>query len=86
MLFFNVFFKTLGFFISLLVIIILVNILINYFGKIEKNQFTYVEGDENSKNIIASINLNGPIFNNYNNVLENNSYSYINPLIVKSYL
>ncbi len=86
MLFFNVFLKTLGFLIGLLVFIIILNILVYYFDDIEKNQFSFVEGDENSRNIIASINLNGPILNDYNNLLGNNFYDYINPLIVKSYL
>ena len=45
-----------------------------------------IDGDENSNNIIASINLNGPIFNNNANVLGNNFYDYINPEQVKSYL
>ena len=37
------------------------------------------EGIPSSNNIIANINLNGPIFNNNSNVLGNNLYDYINP-------
>ena len=44
------------------------------------------DGIPNSDNIIANINLNGPIFNNNSNVLGNNLYDYINPAHVKSYL
>ena len=44
------------------------------------------DGVESSNNIIAKINLNGPIFNNNSNFLGNNLYDYINPVQVKSYL
>ena len=44
------------------------------------------DGIPSSKNIIAKINLNGPIFNNNSNVLGNNLNDYINPSQVKSYL
>ncbi len=44
------------------------------------------DGVESSNNIIAKINLNGPIFNNNSNFLGNNLYDYINPAQVKSYL
>ena len=53
---------------------------------LQKSEFTMTEGDQNSKNIIGVINLNGPIFNNSSNVLENNFYDYINPEHIKSYL
>ena len=45
-----------------------------------------IEGDQNSNNIIGVINLNGPIFNNSRNVLENNFYDYINPEHIRLYL
>jgi len=45
-----------------------------------------IEGDQNSKNIIGVINLNGPIFNNSNNVLGSNFYDYINPEHIRLYL
>ena len=44
------------------------------------------DGLPNSNNIIANINLNGPIYNNNSNALGNNFYDYINPSQVKSYL
>ena len=55
-------------------------------NKLEKKQFVMTEGIPSSNNIIANINLNGPIFNNNSNVLGNNLYDYINPSHVKSYL
>ena len=86
MMFFTVFFRTIGFLSALLVFLIIISILLHFSNNTEKKQFTIAEGIPSSKNIIAKINLNGPIFNNNNNVLENNLYNYINPKLVKSYL
>ena len=76
MVFFNVFLRTLGFLSALLVMILIVNILFHFSNDIEKSQFKITEGDENSLNSIALINLNGPIFENNNNVIGNNFYNY----------
>jgi len=86
MVFFNVFFRTLGFLSALLIFLIIINLLIHFSDDLQKKQFVMTDGIENSKNIIAKINLNGPIFNNDSNVLGNNLYDYINPAKVKSYL
>ena len=86
MLFFNVFFRTLGFLSALLIFIIIINLVLNFSNKLEKKQLVMTEGIPSSNNIIANINLNGPIFNNNSNVLGNNLYDYINPSQVKSYL
>lgn len=86
MVFFNVFFRTLGFLFGLLIFIFIINIFVFYFDDNKKKQFYFVDGDENSENIIATINLNGPILNNYNNILGNNFFDYIDPSIVKNYL
>ena len=86
MVFFNIFFKTLGFLSSFLIFFIVISIFINFSNNLEKNQFLKIDGDNNSENIIATINLNGPILNNSNYVLSNNFYNYIDPIKVKSYL
>ena len=86
MIFFSIFFRTLGFLSALLIFLIIINILLQFSNDIEKKQFVMTEGIESSNNIIANINLNGPIFNNSTNVLGNNLYDYINPAQVKSYL
>ena len=86
MLFFNVFFRTLGFLSALLIFLVIINILLHFSNNIQKNQFVMTDGIESSDNIIANINLNGPIFNNNKDVLSNNFYDYINPEQVKSYL
>ncbi len=86
MIFFSVFLRTLGFLSALLIFIIIINLVLNFSNKLEKKQFVMTEGLPTSSNIIANINLNGPIFNNNSNVLGNNLYDYINPSQVKSYL
>ena len=86
MLFFNVFFRTLGFLSALLIFIIIISVLVHFSNNSEKKLFVITDGVPSSNNIIAKINLNGPIFSNNNNLLGNNLYNYINPKIVKSYL
>ncbi len=86
MIFFTVFLRTLGFLSALLIFLIIINLVLNFSNKLEKKQLVMTEGLPSSNNIIANINLNGPIFNNNSNVLGNNLYDYINPSQVKSYL
>ncbi len=86
MIFFGIFFRTLGFLSALLIFLIIINLLLHFSNELEKKQFVMTDGIPSSNNIIANINLNGPIFNNNSNVLGNNLYDYINPSQVKSYL
>ena len=86
MLFFSVFFRTLGFLCALLIFLIIINILLHFSNNLEKKQFVITDGIPSSNNKIAKINLNGPIFNDTNDVLGNNFYDYISPRQVKSYL
>ncbi len=86
MVFFSVFFRTLGFLSALLVFFIIISFLLQLTNNLNKIQFSKIDGDEKSKNIIATINLNGPIINNNNNTFGHNLYNYINPVDVKFYL
>ncbi len=86
MVFFSVFFRTLGFLIALLIFFIIINFVVHFSNGLEKKQFVMTDGIPSSNNIIANINLNGPIFNNNINDFGNNLYDYINPSQVKSYL
>ena len=85
MVFFNVFFKTLGFLSGILIFIVVLNILMFFSNDFQKKQFEIIDGNPNSNNKIATIKLNGPIFSN-DNILGNKLYNYINPTLVKSYL
>ena len=86
MVFLSVFFRTLGFLSALLIFLIIISILFHFSNDLEKKQFVMTDGIQSSNNIIAKINLNGPIFNNNSNVFGNNLYDYINPSQVKTYL
>ena len=86
MVFLRVFFRTFGFLSALLAFFLIISLLLNLTNNLQKSEFTMIEGDQDSKNIIGVINLNGPIFNNASNVLENNIYDYINPEHIKLYL
>ena len=86
MLFFNVFLRTLGFLSAVLIFLIIINIFVNFSNNSQNKYFVMTDGIKSSNNIIAKINLNGPIFNNNNNIFGNNLYDYINPAKVKSYL
>ena len=83
--FLNVFLKTLGFFIGITTFIIILNILINFIPS-NDNDFEFIEGKRDSNNIIAVLNLNGPILSNLNQSFINDIYEYIDPDIVKKYL
>ncbi len=85
MVFFSVFFRTLGFLCALLIFFIIISFLLQLTNNLNEIKFSKIDGDQKSKNIIATINLNGPIINN-NNTLGNNLYNYINPADVKFYL
>ena len=86
MVFFTVFFRTFGFLTALLAFFMIISLLLNLTNNLQKSEFTMIEGDQNSENIIGVINLNGPIFNNSSNVLENNFYDYIDPEHINLYL
>ena len=86
MVFFSVFLRTLGFLSAVLIFLIIINILLHFTNDLQKKHFVMTDGIESSNNIIAKINLNGPIFNNHSNLFGNNFYDYISPTQVKFYL
>ena len=85
MTFFNVFFKTLGFFIGVTTFIFLIGILTIFLPE-NKSSLKFIQGDKNSSNIIVTLNLNGPIINNLNKTFMGNIIDYIDPNIIKNYL
>ena len=85
MLFFNVFFKTLGFLTALVIFILILNIIFFILPKNIEADFKFTEGDRNSSNVIAKLNLSGPIIDNTNLLLEGNIYGVIDPIDVKKY-
>ena len=74
--FFNVFIKSIAFFLSIITIIIIISLSVSFFSD-RNNGFTTLDGEENSTNIISIIELNGLI-------IETNSEfsSLANPFII----
>ena len=70
--FLNVFIKSIAFFLSILTIIIIISLSVSFFAD-RNNNFTTIDGEESSFNIIAIIELNGLIvetssdFSNFTN-------------------
>ena len=58
--FWNVFIKTIAVFLSIITIILMVGLFLSFFNE-SKNKFSYLNGEKNSNNIIAIIELNGLI-------------------------
>ena len=85
MAFLNIFFKTLGLLFGFTIFLIILSL----FFSILPNQnefFELKEGDKNSKNIIATIEINGPIIENINSSLVGSFLNVIDPISVKEYL
>ncbi len=85
MAFFNIFLKTLGLLFGIAVFFTILSLL---FGLIpnEKNIFKFKEGNKNSDNIIAIIDINGPILNKTNNTLIGSFLNTIDPIFIKEHL
>ena len=56
--FFNIYIKSIAFFLSIITIVIIISLSVSFFAD-TNNNFTVVEGEESSSNIIAIIELNG---------------------------
>ena len=83
--FFIVFLKTLGFLIGVTTFIVILNILVFYANNDDQN-FNFVKGEKESENIIAILEINGPIINNFSSSIFGNILEYIDPEKVKNYL
>ena len=85
MAFLNVFLRTIGFLFAVAFFLALLN-LISHYTYENSDEFVYIEGNKESKNIIAVLNLNGPIINNFNNNIESKIIEYIEPKLVEKKL
>ena len=87
--FFQVFSKTLGFLLAIIFLLVLMSLFLFFFEGNQQKYFSYLKGNKNSSEIIAILNLNGPIiseppnFNNYN-IFQNLEVIY--PSLIKEYL
>ena len=83
--FFNTFLKTIGILFGFSTFIIILSLFLTFLPKKNEN-FSFRDGDQESKNTIAVINLNGPIINNLTQNFVGNIINYINPDNVKKSL
>ena len=83
--FFIVFYKTLGFLVGFTLFIVILSIFFNLLTK-DGDNFRHTKGDVESENIIATIDLNGPIIDNFNKSLTGSIISFIDPENVKNQL
>ena len=83
--FFNVFIKSIAFFLSILTIIIIISLSVSFFAD-RNNNFTSLYGDESSSNIIAVIELNGLIIETRSELLNLTSPFIISPQSIKKNL
>ena len=83
--FLSVFLRTLGFLTAIATFVILINLLA-YIIPQNDEYFKFTEGDRDSKNIIATLELNGPIVNNIKVSPFNNILKFIDPELVQEYL
>jgi len=84
--FLRIFIKTLAIFASFTFILILITFSVNFFKNQDNNKFILFEGDKNSKNTIALVELNGLIIENSNQLSEFTNPIIISPTDVQDYL
>ena len=85
MAFFNIFFKTLGLLFGITAFLLI----LSFFFSLVPSQneiFEFKEGNRNSNNIIATIEINGPILQNINSSIVGGFLNVIDPKSVKEYL
>ena len=80
--FFNVFIKSIAFFLSIISIIIIISLSVTFFTD-TNNNFAMLEGDESSSNVVTIIELNGLIVESSSEVSKLTNRFIISPSDVK---
>ena len=83
--FFNVFIKSIAFFLSILTIIIIISLSLSFFSS-KDNNFTTLYGEESSSNIITVIEINGLILETSSELLNFTNQFIISPQNIKEKL
>ena len=83
--FWNIFIKTFSFFLAIVIIFSIITIILSFSSGSKNNTFALIEGDSNSTNTIAIIELNGLIINNNDQFSELINPFIISPNILKKY-
>ena len=83
--FWNVFIKTIAIFVSAITLILFISLFLSYFNK-SSNKFSYIDGEKNSNNLIAIIELNGLIIEKKSGFPDLTNRFIISPSEVKKNL
>ena len=86
---FESFAKFLGFFLALIVFFLLLSLILIFSDNARKSNFSYLQGNTDSENIIAVIKISGPIISepiNFQNFDVFKSFEIIYPQMIKKYL
>ena len=84
--FFNTFIKGLAIFLSITFAVILISLAVSFFNNTENNSFIFIEGNKDSTNLIALIELNGIIVEKNNEFPNLTNNFIISPKQVKGHL
>ena len=88
--FFSTFTKILGFLTAILTFIIIAGLIISFVNRSNNNSsFTYLKGDISSTDMIAMLNINGPIISeptNFYNFAGMGNFDAIYPSLIEDYL
>ena len=81
--FFNVFFKTLGFFFAILLFFLIVIGISNYRNSEKNTEFNLIKGNEKSNNAIFILEISGPIIESDSSFNDLLGFNFISPIRIK---
>ena len=84
--FFNVFFRTLGFFFAISLFILIIVGISTYTNSGSNAGFDLIKGTEESNNTIVILDINGPIIENNSSLNDIVGFNYISPIKIQNKL
>jgi Periplasmic serine proteases (ClpP class) len=84
--FLRIYVKTLAFFASIFTILFLTSLIFNYYEKSDQSNFVLFNGDKDSSNIIAIIDIDGLIIEGNDDLSRLSNRRIISPTLIKNYL
>ncbi len=84
--FFNVFFKTLGFFFAILLFFLIIIGISNYSNSLNNTEFNLIKGNENSNNAIFILEISGPIIESDSSFNDFVRFNFISPIKIQKKL
>ena len=84
--FFNVFFRTFGFFFAILLFFLIIIGISTYTNSQNNNEFNLIKGSEESGNPIVILEINGPIIESNNSLNDLVGFNFISPIRIQKKL